>query len=165
MIAELDEHLVYSGDNNGMILLWSAVDESLRCTLEGHTAKITCLHAKGKRLYSGSADLTIKVWECQDDTNACLATLEDHTCVIEGLALFKNRLYSHGIDNIVKVWSIEDFSSIDTLDGNTNRVREMAIRKDERVYVMSDYNNTDKNRRVVHAWDRVGTIDVPTYSP
>ena len=48
-------------------------------TMEGHanTVNSVCVSADGSRLFSGSRDKTIKVWDVA--TGACVQTLEGHT--------------------------------------------------------------------------------------
>jgi WD40 repeat protein len=49
--------------------IWDLEAGKLALTLSGHTGLVTCLAlaADGKRLYSGSADRTVRVWDFGGD--------------------------------------------------------------------------------------------------
>jgi WD40 repeat protein len=74
--------------------------------MEGHKEDVSnlCLSEDGSRLYSGSFDRTIKVWDIA--FNTCIATLQGHTYWVASLCLsFKtNRLISASPDQTIRVW-------------------------------------------------------------
>jgi WD40 repeat protein len=74
--------------------------------MEGHDSFVNslCLSEDGSRLYSGSGDDTIKLWDTSTDT--CIATLQGHTNAVRSLCLsFKtNRLISASYDKTIRVW-------------------------------------------------------------
>jgi F-box/WD-40 domain protein 7 len=55
----------------------------------------------GSRLFSASADKTIRVWDI--DSRRCEHVLEDHTRPVLSLAISGNRLYSGSYDFTIKV--------------------------------------------------------------
>ena len=58
-------------------------------TLEGHTSFVLCLTVYKNKLFSGSRDHTIRVWDA--DTHAHVATLEGHTDDVTCLTIYKNK--------------------------------------------------------------------------
>ena len=64
-----------------------------------------CVSADGSRLFSGSRDNTIKVWDVA--TGACVQTLEEHTNSVSSVCVSADgsRLFSMGYDGTIKVWS------------------------------------------------------------
>ena len=79
-------------------------------TLRGHTDKVTslALSADGKRLFSGSYDNTIKVWD--PEVGKETLTLRGHTRSVTSLALSADskRLFSGSHDQTIKVWDLGD---------------------------------------------------------
>ena len=74
-------------------------------TLEGHTDLVRCLTVVGKKLYSGSYDSTIRVWDT--DTHQHITTLQGHTaCDVYCLTVIGNKLYSGSSDSTTRVWAL-----------------------------------------------------------
>jgi WD40 repeat protein len=98
--------------------------------MEGHRDWINslCLSEDGRRLYSGSYDITIKVWDTA--TNACIATLEGHTHDVRSLCLsFKtNRLISASEDKTIRVWDTTTHTCIHTVaDAHRDEIWSLAL--------------------------------------
>ncbi len=73
-----------------------------------HTASVSlALSGDGKRLFSGSADSTIKVWDLESGKETL--TLRGHTLEVFSLALSTDgkRLFSGSGDGTIKVWDVE----------------------------------------------------------
>ena len=64
-IEFISEHVVASGDDDGVIKIWDLHTGYLLQTLSGHSSDITSVSfsANGKTLVSASRDRTIKVWQ------------------------------------------------------------------------------------------------------
>ena len=73
-------------------------------TLQGHTSGVTCLTVVGNKLYSGSYDNTIGVWET--DTHQHVTTLQGHTGTVYCLAVVGNKLCSGSFDRTIRVWTV-----------------------------------------------------------
>ena len=74
-------------------------------TLEGHTDEVWCLTLHENKLYSGSRDKTIRIWNTESHEE--IATLRGHTDGVPCLTLHKNKLYSVGDDDgTIRIWKI-----------------------------------------------------------
>ena len=73
-------------------------------TLRGHTSWVECLAIAGRKLYSGSEDRTIRIWDT--DTYEHIATLRGHTNWVRCLAVVGSKLYSGSYDRTIRVWSL-----------------------------------------------------------
>ena len=73
-------------------------------TLEGHTGGVNCLTVVGNKLYSGSWDDTIRVWDT--DTHQHITTLQGHTGYVYCLAVVGNKLCSGSFDRTIRVWTV-----------------------------------------------------------
>ena len=73
-------------------------------TLRGHTQSVCCLTFHENKLYSGSYDRTIRIWNTE--TYEEIATLEGHTEAVYCLTLHENKLYSGSNDKTIRVWKI-----------------------------------------------------------
>ncbi|OWM68562.1 hypothetical protein CDL15_Pgr023527 [Punica granatum] len=73
----VDNNLLFAGCENGDILVWRGTSltrpPQLVATLRGHTRAVVSLVIGANRLYSGSADHTIRVWDIQN--LECITTL------------------------------------------------------------------------------------------
>ena len=73
-------------------------------TLQGHTRGVKCLTVIGNKLYSGSLDCTIRVWDT--DTHQHITTLQGHTRGVYCLTVVGNKLYSGSGDRTIRVWAL-----------------------------------------------------------
>eukprot|EP00897_Mesotaenium_endlicherianum_P008216 jgi/Mesen1/7422/ME000388S06640 len=97
-------NVLFAGCHDGSILAWqySATSGTFEpaASLTGHTAAVVALEKAGGRMYSGSMDKTIRVW---DLTNGqCLQTLTEHTHVVMGVLCWEAYLLSCSLDGTVK---------------------------------------------------------------
>ena len=94
-------------------------------TLRGHTNPPTnhmpCLILHENKLYSGSYDKTIRIWNTE--THEEIAILRGHTGYVRCLTLLKNKLYSGSDDKTIRVWNTETHEEIGILRGHTNTVQ------------------------------------------
>jgi WD40 repeat protein len=91
------------------------------------------------KLYSGSSDMTIRVWSGDDGTH--LQTLEGHTGNVRALAVgLDGKVYSGSSDMTIRVWSPTDGTHLQTLEGHTEGVTSLAVGLDGNVYSGSSRN-------------------------
>ncbi|KAG0630698.1 hypothetical protein M758_1G197900 [Ceratodon purpureus] len=107
-LAVTDEGLLFAGTQDGTILVWqfnTATNEFVpAASMSGHTGPVVTLMLIGSRLYSGSMDKTIRVWEIA--SVQCVQTLEGHTGVVMDLLCWDSFLLSCSLDGTVKIWTL-----------------------------------------------------------
>lgn len=128
-------------------------------TLRGHSGPVDalCVSADGKRLFSGSRDSKIKVWDVA--TGACVQTLGGHEGWVRSLCLSPDgsELYSGASDTTIKVWYVVKSACMMTLRGHTGPVNALISTDDGRLFSGSgdntikvwDVNNPDKPIRTL----------------
>lgn len=72
------------------------------CT-QGHDEIVWAVEVAGHRLFSASADKTIRVWDIE--SRRCERVLEDHTRPVLSLACADGKLFSGSYDYSIKVGS------------------------------------------------------------
>ncbi|WCJ20377.1 Zinc finger CCCH domain-containing protein 17 [Euphorbia peplus] len=112
------EDMLFSGGQGGAILAWKGVNDKLKpfklvATMKGHTATVTCLRVGGKRLYSGSMDGTIRVWDL--NTLKCLQLLKEHTDVVTSLICWDRYILSCSLDKTIKVWGETEVGTVEVV--------------------------------------------------
>jgi WD40 repeat protein len=118
------------------LLRWAAFEAGTIRThvLDGHTAFVNAL-AVGLdgRIYSGSADMTIRVWS--GDSGAHLQTLQGHTGMVLALAVgLDGAIYSASYDLTIKVWSGASGALLRTLEGHTDYVMSLTVGSNGKIY-------------------------------
>ena len=134
---------LYSGGSYGdhSIMVWNCRNHELITTLgvpeehdeegeyEGHTGPVYCLTINDGKLYSGSWDWSIKVWNCS--TNKLITTLTEHTDAVTGLLIHGGKLYLRLVNsqagNVIKVYDCSDDTLITTLEDHTDFVHCLEI--------------------------------------
>jgi WD40 repeat protein/serine/threonine protein kinase len=112
--------------------LWRRLDEGERRKFPGHTDAVTgvALSASGKRLISGSADQTVKVWDVPTGQNTF--TLTGHADKVSGVAISADgaRLVSGSADGTVRVWNATTGRNLLNFPGHTRGATSVALRSD-----------------------------------
>eukprot|EP00250_Pteridium_aquilinum_P009336 c18604_g1_i1 orf=778-2208(-) len=107
--------MLLAGAQDGNILAWkfNSVVNMFQpaATLWGHTGAVVTLEASDGKLYSGSLDFTIKVWDLS--TGLCIQTLQGHSNVVMGLLSWNQYLLSGSLDGTVKVWAMNQSGTYD----------------------------------------------------
>ena len=106
------------------------------CTLRGHTGMVQCLTAVGGKVYSGSFDETIRVWDTA--THECISTLRGHTDYVRFLAIVGDKVYSSGADKTMRVWGTATHECISTLRGHTDYALCLTVVGDKMYYGFVD---------------------------
>ena len=63
-----------------------------------------CLEIHDGKLYTGSDDKTINVYDCSDDS--LITTLRGHTGTVEELTFQNGKLYSEQEDGAIYIWQL-----------------------------------------------------------
>mmetsp|Transcript_22314 Transcript_22314/g.26847 ORF Transcript_22314/g.26847 Transcript_22314/m.26847 type:complete len:530 (+) Transcript_22314:256-1845(+) len=93
--------------------------------LQGHEEIVWAMEVSGRRLFSASADKTIRVWDI--DLLRCVQVLEDHTRPVLSLAVTVRQLFSGSYDCTIRVWDLDSLSRVAVLEGHTDAVRALAV--------------------------------------
>ncbi|XP_057429597.1 zinc finger CCCH domain-containing protein 48-like [Lotus japonicus] len=98
---------LFAAAEDGVISAWRGSSDAnspfeLVASLSGHTKAVSCLTVGVNRLYSGSMDQSIKVWDL--DTLECLMTLNGHTGEVTSLICWSDFLLSGASDCTIKIW-------------------------------------------------------------
>ncbi|KAL0413058.1 UNVERIFIED_CONTAM: Zinc finger CCCH domain-containing protein 17 [Sesamum radiatum] len=109
---------LFAGMEDGSILVWKLNLETLTLEaaemLKGHHGAVTSLVVgSNNRLYSGSRDCTIRVWDRQN--LKCLHTLYRHTKDVMAVICWDNYLLSASLDNTLKIWAATESGTIDVI--------------------------------------------------
>ncbi len=94
-------------------------------TLEGHEDPVYCLAIFDGKLFSGSWDRTVKVWDLK--TGEWTATLAGHVDEVWSLATFDGKLYSGSKDCTINVWDLKTGELKATLTGHGKSVYSLAV--------------------------------------
>ena len=73
-------------------------------TLKGHSEFVRAVAGSGGKLYTGSNDRTIRVWDLE--SFQCVGMMAGHSLAVIALAVANDRLFSGGYDLTVKVWDV-----------------------------------------------------------
>jgi len=144
-----DAHLV-SAAADGTVQLWDAASLVPLLHLGGaaaHGAAVYALHAvpgvageaaagvvagvaggwaaAPPRLFSGSADRLIKVWDLH--TLECTHWLEGHRSFVCALQSCRGVLFSASSDKVCIAWDLRTLQRLRTLDGHTSGVYALAM--------------------------------------
>ncbi|XP_042495573.1 zinc finger CCCH domain-containing protein 48-like [Macadamia integrifolia] len=109
--------LLFAGTQDGKILAWK-IDAASNCfqpvaSLEGHSLAVVSLVVGADRLYSGSMDHTIRVWDLE--TLQCIHTLTGHTSAVMSVLCWKEYLLSCSLDKTIKVWAATESGNIEVV--------------------------------------------------
>ncbi|KAJ4888491.1 Zinc finger CCCH domain-containing protein 59 [Raphanus sativus] len=121
--------MLFAGTSSGSISVWKATETesdpfTYLTSLEGHhSGEVTCFIVGGQRLYSGSVDRTIKVWDL--NTLECTMTLRQHTDTVTSLLCWDQYLISSSLDGTIKVWSSSENDSLKVT--HTRRQEQVSL--------------------------------------
>ncbi|XP_007048519.2 PREDICTED: zinc finger CCCH domain-containing protein 63 isoform X1 [Theobroma cacao] len=107
----VSDNMLFAGAQNGFTFAWKSSSEAanpfqLIASMEGHSGAVLCLAVRDKKLYSGSVDHTIRVWDT--DTLQCIKTLNGHEDAVMSLLHCNGCLFSCSLDCSIKVWFATD---------------------------------------------------------
>jgi WD40 repeat protein len=102
--------------------------ESGEClkTLTGHTQWVQCLIISNNKKYliSGSEDVTIRVWNIENDFE-CVQTLRQEYGVFS-LCLLPNNILACGLgEGLIAKWNLNNFTKIDSFEAHENGIRDL----------------------------------------
>jgi WD40 repeat protein len=105
-----DNQLLASGEFDFLIKLWNIKTARLVTYLKGHTESVIIMICLKKgHMASSSKDLTIKIWNYENEGGASLvATLRSHSKSASALHfLSDDNLLSASLDQTAKIWNLK----------------------------------------------------------
>ncbi|OEL24116.1 Zinc finger CCCH domain-containing protein 17 [Dichanthelium oligosanthes] len=90
------------------------------CALAGHTEAISgiALPLGSDKLYSGSVDGSVRVWDCNSGkvwdlmTLQCVQTLSEHKAAVTSVLRWDEKLLSCSLDKAVKAWTLSESGNL-----------------------------------------------------
>ncbi|CAI0433892.1 unnamed protein product [Linum tenue] len=159
---------LYAGAEDGAILVWKGfADQQANpqfqqpaTSLRGHGSAVTCLRASingdlYRRLYSGSMDGTIKVWDL--NTEECIQTLKAHDGAVTSVICWNTALVSCSLDKKVKFWGCAEDDSDDISLLYTHEEESAAV-------ALGGMNDSEGKPVLFCSWSNssVGLYELPT---
>ncbi|KAL2460745.1 Zinc finger CCCH domain-containing protein 48 [Abeliophyllum distichum] len=109
--------MLFAGVEGGTILAWKFHTETnipeLAAMLKGHSGVVCSLVVGANRLYSGSSDSTIRMWDLE--TLQCMQTLHGHTRDVTSVIFWDSYLLSASLDNTLKVWAATESGNLEVV--------------------------------------------------
>ncbi|XP_006645585.1 zinc finger CCCH domain-containing protein 17-like [Oryza brachyantha] len=103
----IKDGMLFAGTGDGRIMAWKfpadKSDFGPVAILSGHERPVISLCVSTTKLYSGSLDKTIKVWDLK--TLQCVQTLSKHKAAVTSVLCWDEKLLSCSLDKTVKIWA------------------------------------------------------------
>ena len=123
--AESSNIHVIDYHNGELLQLFAGDDRSRLGDKEGHTGVITCLAYDQNRVYSGSADETIMVWDLISRKR--VHVLRGHDGTIVSLAVHSFMLMSGGADAVIRLWDKNTGRELRVITGHSESVLSIDL--------------------------------------
>lgn len=100
---------------DGSAIVWDLETETIRHTLSGHSAEVSCLafdSAETKLVATGSCDSTVRLWDTR--YGGCFRCIEHHDADISSVSFDyqANTLLSSSVDGTCKLWDARTGKSL-----------------------------------------------------
>ena len=101
------------------------LDSEVVTMLPGHSAFVLALVASGNRVFSGSYDRSILVWDALG--LSLIQKLGEHEGSVRSMVANTSMLFSAGTDMVIKCWDLATLGHVITLSGHTFPVSLLAF--------------------------------------
>ncbi|KAJ1961403.1 ubiquitin-binding SDF ubiquitin ligase complex subunit met30 [Dipsacomyces acuminosporus] len=130
-----DEYMI-TGSYDSKVHVWDAETFELTCELTGHTMPVRALEFDECKLFSGSLDGTVKIWNYRDGT--CIRTLRVfESGGVISLHHQNGTLVVGGENGSIRVYNIAKMTSF-TLTGHTDWVNAVRLYGNHTLFSCSD---------------------------
>ncbi|CAH2079953.1 unnamed protein product [Thlaspi arvense] len=152
--------MLFAGTTSGSISVWRVTDTesdpfTYLTSLEGHhSGPVTCFIVREHRLYSGSVDKTIKVWD--PNTLECIMTLRQHTDTVTSLLCWDQYLFSSSLDGTIKFWACSEDGSLEVT---------YTSRQGEKVHALGGLTDAEAKPMLFCSYQSgtVSIVDIPSF--
>lgn len=142
-------------------------------TLTGHADRVKAIafSPDGKMMASGSADQTIKLWDC--DTGSELKTLKGHSRFVTTVAFSPDgsMLASGSVDRAIRIWNVSTAEEIRVLLGHTADLTTVIFSPDGKLLASSSWDKTirlwdiDSGKELFILSGHTGVVNTVAFSP
>ncbi|KAI9292519.1 platelet-activating factor acetylhydrolase IB subunit alpha [Neoconidiobolus thromboides FSU 785] len=138
-------NLLFTGSEDCTIRVWDYENGGYERSIKGHTKPIHQLavsNEKGSLLASCSSDLSIKIWDINNDYQ-CIKTLMGHDHSVSSIKFSPNNdlLLSASRDKSIKVWEVSTGYCLKTINGNSEWIRSIDISLDCSTIVAGSFDH------------------------
>ncbi|KAM3347386.1 hypothetical protein ACQJBY_021376 [Aegilops geniculata] len=110
----IKDEMLFAGTADGRIMAWKFPAKEINSEpvsiLAGHDRHVISLAVSATRLYSGSLDKTIRVWDLKN--LQCVQTLSEHKAAVTSVLCWDQKLVSCSLDKTVKVWAASESGNL-----------------------------------------------------
>ena len=135
-----------SGDEDGVISLWSAGGSLKSHFLQAHSSCVNglCFSSGGRFLLSSGADNTIRFWELHSEV--CLRTIQQqaHYSLCIALSPSNKHIVSGDSDLKIRIWNISDGKLLHALEGHSALISCLALSPDGRFLLSGNEDGSIK---------------------
>lgn len=142
-----DSALAVTGDLSGIGLIWDLRIGKKILSLEGHVKQIFSVsfnESNGYNIISGGDDNTMRLWDLRKKGQVAL--IPAHNKLVSSTYQSEDITLSSGYDGFVKIWNSRDFSCVQTLNCDNDRITSAIISKN-REYIFATSMN-----RILRMW-------------
>ncbi|KAJ0961043.1 hypothetical protein J5N97_000944 [Dioscorea zingiberensis] len=127
---EFFENMLIAGTQDGSILTWKLDSEGKSFqqgpSLTGHSLAVVSMTLGNRKLYTGSMDQSIKVWDL--DKFEMVQTLIGHASVVMSVLWCNQFIISCSLDKTIKVWGLTEIKKIGEIYSRTEEHGLIALK-------------------------------------
>ena len=139
----VDDKFLCSGGWDSTAKVWDmSAGHACLATLKGHSEFVRAVTGDAGKLYTGSNDRTIRVWDLE--TFQCIGEMLGHNLAVISLAVANGKLFSGGYDLTVKVWDTNTRLCLMDMGGHQQVQITLASQISERVEGFYEALNTER---------------------